>query len=518
MTRRRVQLNASKSRVLMLPLRASPEEILVTQLAQQGESLAAGGSEFSHNRQMRGASTVHDALPSDVGWHSVAYIDTYGVELRGRHHFTQLRACKSGSAEPGCQAGAAKPIQALYDEELFVGIAQLPQGTLAWLKSGGISLGGKSATLKGIVQHSCMWQSVVQAGGRLVAATRDMLYWSGIEDNLDFTPSLSTGAGSTGHIFNIGEIVKLIPSPEGFYALGTHGALHAQCTGDIEFPYNFKEVLGFRGIRQSRWCVVKKINSEYLAYTVGGLQIIKGLEAQDVEPELSYALRMGLYTVLEQVEAELPMYSCDREYRDNKDCSPTQLAREVHFFNTDVRVVNVCDRYTTVSYGSQGEPGEYVQMYVLDSQLARSGILNVEHTDVDWSDVHDTLEIIQKQRVMVVSTECRENGVSPVAKIFFSNIHSLTRSVQVVTKALLFGHFCQSNYVDAGYAAMGEHYLQHIPISQGVDVRGSHVTLRGLSLTYASRGEVQYAGRIRQHNLGFTIPFNGYVSGVFLDI
>ena len=515
MTRRRVQLNVSKSRVLMLPLRAAPEEILVSQLAQQGESIAAGGSEFSHNRQMRGASTVHDALPADAGFHSVGYWATVQVELSGKKHFTKLRACKSSDC--GSSAGASEPFTALYDEDEFVGIAQLPEGTLAWKREGGVSLGGRPVVLKGIFQDSCMWTSVVQAGGRLVAATQDMLYWSGIEDNLDFTPSLSTGAASTGHIFNIGSIVKLIPSPEGFYALGTNGALHAQCTGDLEFPYNFKEVLGFRGIKQGRWCVVQKILSEYLAYTTGGLQLIKGLEAQDVEPELSHALRMGVYTVLSTVEAETPMYQCGREFRDNVDCKPTVLAEERKCPNQSVRVVNICDRYMTVSYGVQDSVKTYNQVYVIDNQLARSGILNIEHTDMGWNDKHNTLEVASRERGFAVTTDGTSQQPT-VAKMFFNDFHSLMRSVQTVTKAVLFGHFCQSDYVDAGHAPTGEHQLQHIPISQGVDVRGSHVNLRGLSLTFASRGEVQYAGRIRQHNLGFVIPFNGYVSGVFLDI
>ena len=515
MTRRRVQLNVSKARVLMLPLRAVPEEILVSQLAQQGESIAAGGSEFSHNRQMRGASTVHDALPADAGFHSVEYVNTYPAELSGKKHFTQLRACKSSNC--GSSAGASEPFTALYDEAEFVGIAQLPEGTLAWKREGGASLGGRPVVLKGIFQDSCMWTSVVQAGGRLVASTKDMLYWSGIEDNLDFTPSLSTGAASTGHVFNIGSIVKLIPSPEGFYALGTNGALHAQCTGDLEFPYNFREVLGFRGIKRGRWCVVQKVLSEYLAYTTGGLQLIKGLEAQDVEPELSHALCQGVHTVLNTVEAEEPMYQCGHEFRDNFDCKPAVLAEERPFDNEAVRVVNICDRYTSVSYGARDLQDYYTQMYILDSQLARSGILNIEHTDMCWNDKHNTLEVASRERSFAVTTDCTGTEHS-AAKMFFNDFHSLMRSVQTVTKAVLFGHFCQSDYVDAGLAVTGKHYLQHIPISQGVDVRGSHVNLRGLSLTFASRGEVQYAGRVRQHNLGFVIPFNGYVSGVFLDI
>jgi len=515
MTRRRVQLNLSKPRVLMLPLRASPEEILVSQLAYQAESVAAGGSEFSHNRQMRGSATVHDALPADTGFNSVGYLATFPIELKGRQHFTTLRAC----AQSGCNtsAGAAEPFAALYDEDNFVGIAQLPQGTLAWADDGQVSLGGRPVVLKGIFQDSCMWTSVVQAGGRLVASTKDMLYWSGIEDNLDFTPSLSTGAASTGHVFNIGSIVKLIPSPEGFYALGTNGALHAQCTGDLEFPYNFKEVVGFRGIKQGRWCVVQKVLSEYLAYTTGGLQVIKGLEAQDVEPELSYALRVGLYTVLSTVDAEIPMYECKREFRDNVDCKPTVLAEERSSSNSAVRVVNICDRYMTVSYGATDMRSTYSQVYIIDSQLARSGILNIEHTDVDWNDSHSSLEVASRQRSYAVTTDCA-GAERPLAKLFFNDFHNLMRSVQTVTKAVVFGHFCQSDYVDAGFADTGKHYLQHIPISQGVDVRGSRVNLRGLSLTFASRGEVQYAGRIRQHNLGFIIPFSGYVSGMFLDI
>ena len=513
MTRRRVQLNVSKARVLMLPLRAAPEEILVSQLAQQGESVAAGGAEFSHNRQMRGASTVHDALPADAGYNSIMYFRTHPVELAGKKHFTYLRSCKSSDC--GSSAGASEPFPALYDEDEFVGIAQLPEGTLAWKRQGGAILGGRPVVLKGIFQDSCMWTSVVQAGGRLVASTEDMLYWSGIEDNLDFTPSLSTGAASTGHIFNIGSIVKLIPSPEGFYALGTNGALHAQCTGDLEFPYNFREVLGFRGIKQGRWCVVQKVLSEYLAYTTGGLQLIKGLEAQDVEPELSHALRIGAFTVLSVVEAEQPMYQCGREFRDNVDCKPTVLAEERHCDSHSVRAVNVCDRYVTVSYGVHEGSAEYSQMYVIDNQLARSSILNIEHTDMGWNDAHNTLEVVSKKRAHAVKPDCVGEVLS---KMFFSDFHNLMRSIQVVTKIVLFGHFCQSDYVDAGRAPTGEHELQHIPVSQGVDVRGSHVDLRGLSLTFASRGEVQYAGRIRQHNLGFIIPFNGYVSGVFLDI
>lgn len=513
MTRRRVQLNTSKARVLMLPLRAAPEEILVSQLASQGESVAAGGTEFSHNRQMRGAVTVHDALPAEAGYNSISYWGTYPVELSGKKHFTSLRACKASDC--GTVAGAADPFPALYNEDDFVGIAQLPEGSLAWKRQGGVSLGGRPAVLKGIFQDSCMWVSVVQAGGRLVAATKDMLYWSGIEDNLDFTPSLSTGAASTGHIFNIGAIVKLIPSPEGFYALGTNGALHAQCTGDLEFPYNFKEVLGFRGIKQSRWCVVHKVLSEYVAYTTGGLQMIKGLEATDIEPELSHALRIGTYTVLNVVEAETPMYQCGREFRDNVDCKPTVLAEERSCGNHSVRVVNICDRYVTVSYGVHDESAVYNQMYVIDNQLARSAILNIEHTDTGWNDDHNTLEVVSKKRAFAIKTEC---GDKVLSKLFFNDFHNLMRSIQVITKIVLFGHFCQSDYVDAGVAPTGEHQLQHIPISQGVDVRGSHTNLRGLSLTFASRGEVQYAGRIRQHNLGFVIPFNGYVSGVFLDI
>lgn len=516
MTKRTVQLNVSKARVLMLPLRAAPEEILQSQLGHGGESVASGGTEFSHYRQMRAASTVHDALPHDQGWHSVNYWHTYAVTLKGKKHRTMLRSCKASDC--GTSAGAAEPFPALYDENDFVGIAQLPQGSLAWLKAGAASLGGNPVVLKGIVQDSCMWVSVTQAGGRLVAATQDMLYWSGIEDNLDFTPSLSTGAASSGHIFNIGRIVKLIPSPEGFYVLGTNGAMHGQCTGDIQFPYNFREVVGFRGIKIGRWCEVKDVLSEYIAYTSGGLQMIKGLEAQDIEPELSHALRLGVYTVLEPVLAEKPVYNCYREYRDNFDCESKVLAEEKIFSNSAVRVVNICDRYVTVSYGIHGAPNTFNQMYVIDNQLARSGILNIEHTDTYWEDAHSALGVVSRERVYAITPQCDEAQNSAVAKMFFNDLHNLARSVQVITKIRLHGHFCRMEYANAGLAKTGEHHLQHVPISQGVDVRGSHVDLRGLSLTFASVGEVQYAGRIRQHNLGFTIPFNGYVGGVFLDI
>lgn len=511
MTRRTVQLNVSKSRVLMLPLRAPAEELLVSQLAQNPESTASGGTEFSANRHLRGASTTHDALPADVGWHSVGYKPYPLPELSGKLHVEQLRAC-------GTQ-GSLAPFQALYDEKDFVGIAQLPQGTLAWKYNGSISLGGNPAVLKGIIQDSYTWVSVVQSGGRLVAATQDMLYWSGIEDNLDFTPSLSTGAASTGHIFNIGTIVKLIPSPEGFYALGSKGALHAQCTGDLEFPYNFKEVLGFRGILDKSWCEVKKVLSEYLSYTSGGLQIIKGLEAQDVEPELSYALRCGVYTVLNPVEAEDPAYICNREFRDNFDCVPKVLAVEIQCYNQAVRVVNICDRYTTVSYGANSSIEPYKQFYILDAQLARSGIVNVEHTDTFWIDAENSLGVVSKKRSYALATEHNSDSITaPPAKMFYNDVVNLARSVQTVTKVRLHGHFNTFHYANASLAPSGEHFLQYISVSQGVDVRGSHVNLRGLSLTFATRGEVQYAGRIRQHNLGLVIPFNGFVGGVFLDI
>ena len=501
MTRRRLQLNVLQSRVDMLPLRNSTGELLGTPLGYSPESGAAGGADFSYQRQFRAAATVHDALPTTDGYVSVSYKDSKhdAVISVQQDHVYNLYGCDQ------------KPRATLLSEPEFVGLAHLPQGTLAWKRGlAAIIMGNGRQEIKGIDLKDPSWVACIGASGRIVAATDTQIYWSGVNDNLDFTPSLSSGAGSATYTAEIGQVVNLVESAEGFYVLGSHGAIHGQCTGDSQYPYQFKPVMGFRGIKHKKNCVVKygNIGSLY-AWTERGLQIIKGLQADDVEPELSFALMQGTYTALRPTEHENIYYECPREYRDNFDCTTTNIAVELKLDVDDIRVQNLDNRYTVVSYG--GGNAVYNQCYIIDMTLGRSAIVNVVHTDF-----HEGLRLVSNGIFRNMLTDGGTENAT--GKYLLHDVRSLQSSVSTVTKLLLTGRLNQDEYTAAGNAESRVHPLQYVQALQGVDVRGSAWLPYGLSLTFARQNEVQYAGRLRQYYLSLLVPFVGHMSGLFLDI
>lgn len=211
---------------------------------------------------------------------------------------------------------------------------------------------------------------ICSSSGYLIAWDDANIYWSGSNtSDLDFTPSLITGAGGTrveglkGHI----QLCKEING--GFIIYTDVTIISAAYTTNSQLPWNFEVLAGGAGVREPQ-CVTQDINSQvHFAWTVGGLV---GVELQQCRPLFPF--------LTDFIASEL------------SDSSATLQSYPTITFNDEykaIRLAVVSGRYLCVSLG-QYDPtvaGTYLtcqltQSFLYDLQLKRWGKLNIAHAQI----------------------------------------------------------------------------------------------------------------------------------------
>lgn len=457
------------------------------------ESVASGGTAFQAHRLMRANVYVADALPTENGYSTVAYLPL------GEGDYTKYANSDSLVWYTVCDG---RETLLAYGDKDVAGIPYTPDGHVIWKKSGAVENGFMSnVDIKGI--HTEQLLTPIGVHGRIVGHNTKFIFWSGV-GVFDFTPSLATGAGSSGHIADIGQIVQLIPAEAGFYALGTRGALWAKCTGDIQVPFAYSQIPGFSGVRSDSKVKVRYYTQNPMVLSNSGLCVLTPAEAQYDRVD-NYRIMESANRVLEIQPhgAELSGIVDSAEYIDSPDCVVTWLYYEKPCDAKCPVVSNVSPMYTTVSFGWDERAGEFTRLLVINQTLQRESVLHVGHTDVIDAPNGSGAEFTIMSRGKPYNVKF---GAGIGALIY----HNLTRylgDVICISKLSLSGRFETGLY--------NEESLQSIRAQQGHDILDSCV--ESLDLTRAVQREVQYAGRLRQRYVSLVLKWAGELSGVTLE-
>lgn len=209
-------------------------------------------------------------------------------------------------------------------------------------------------TLEGI--NFAEVQGVLAANSNLVLWTNDALYWSSVLDPLDFEPSQETGAGTTQVLALRGIIVTCKAIGDGFIIYTTRNAVGAQYTGNIAFPWAYKEVENSVGIQEAGHVAAADSSAYHIAWTASGLMEVTYKKASLIWTELSESIQRGVFTTSNM--ANLPVIA-----------SVDKL---------DVKLGSVGSEYITISIRPK-DAIAYETAYVFDMALQRWGKIDVPH-------------------------------------------------------------------------------------------------------------------------------------------
>jgi len=183
------------------------------------------------------------------------------------------------------------------------------------------------------------------------------IYYSSVFDPLDFVPSLSTGAGSQNVVSVVAKILTIESLGEDIIIYTNENASSGRATGDVQFPFFFKEIEGSEGA-YSRDNIAYDSNAGlHLVWTGNAFQQVTVTEATYIWPELRDGITRGLKITLDPL-LEQPVVS--------------------YAGRLDVRMQFCSNNYVAVSLRETGD-SVFREVYVYDQTLQRWGRLVVDH-------------------------------------------------------------------------------------------------------------------------------------------
>lgn len=204
---------------------------------------------------------------------------------------------------------------------------------------------------------------ICAANGYLITWNDVAIAWSSTTNELDFTPSLITGAASGTPQFTDGKIQLCLPISGGFLLYCESNTVSSTYSGNVRFPWIFAEVAGAGGCSSLNKISWRSNFAVHYAWTTSGLQELTRTSAKDFYPEVTDFL------------ASLSF----------EDFNETTLVFTQSYLSTplDIKVNAIADRYVVISYGVV--PGNYTHALVFDLALARWGKLKVAHRECfEW--------------------------------------------------------------------------------------------------------------------------------------
>ena len=227
---------------------------------------------------------------------------------------------------------------------------------------------------------------ITAANNALIAWNETTIFWSSFLDPVDFTPSLSSGAGSQNPTQVRGKIVACLPAADGFIIYTTANAIFVSWTDNIRFPWKFTEIKGSSGITSPEHVTYEANYDGHFAWTVNGLQLVTRTGAKPVFTELTDFLTGNL---VEEYIGPTPNQSHVNLAGEFNSGTQTwldkvggpQLTQQIKLSkNPWVKLSFIGARYFILSYGYR-EEGIYDWAVVYDTSLDRYGKLKIRHVD-----------------------------------------------------------------------------------------------------------------------------------------
>lgn len=216
-----------------------------------------------------------------------------------------------------------------------------------------------SVVFNGLVANNI--RGICASTGYNIAFNEETVFWSSTTDETDFTPSLITGAGSQIPNDLKGKIVAILPVPQGFFIYSTKNIVSAFYSGNIRFPWIFREVPNSAGIANTNNVAWQSTLSLQYAWTTAGLMKIDRSGAEIVFPALADFIAGRVFEDFDEVTG---LFS-------------------VQYSGSDF-LTKLCftgSRYLVLSYGLS----QLTHAIVYDTSLKRWGKFKITHVDAfEW--------------------------------------------------------------------------------------------------------------------------------------
>ena len=204
-------------------------------------------------------------------------------------------------------------------------------------------------------------RGICSSVGYNIAFDDTTIFWSSTTIETDFVPSLVTGAGSEIPNDVRGKIVAVLPVPQGFFIYSTRNVVSAFYSGNVRFPWIFREIPNSAGINDSNNVGWQATLSLQYAWTTAGLMKLDRAGGEIVFPGV------------------VDFYA-DRQFEDFDEI--TELFTTTYAgsdFRTKLTFVG--SRYLVFSYGLTS----LTHALIYDTTLKRWGKLKIPHVDAfEW--------------------------------------------------------------------------------------------------------------------------------------
>jgi hypothetical protein len=287
-------------------------------------------------------------------------------------------------------------------------------------------------------------EGITSANNYMVAWTQDTVYWSSPLSSLDFTPSLSTAAGSEQVNAVKGKIVACTPIADGFIIYTTSNAVTARYTGNDKFLWNFVEVAGSSGITSIEHVAYDSNAELHYNWATTGLFLTdlrspKGATSVQFMPEISDFLLDTLQEEYVGNNNNLSVTNVSEVWSGETQSYPGYTVGENNLVEyrlgnkPQVKLAHIANRYLCISYSAKNS-AVFSYCLVFDTALKRLGKLKIEHTDCFEStqatgDLFNAIGFLQKDGAILTvnsSTVSSFNSVFLFGKVQHSKEKMLT--------------------------------------------------------------------------------------------
>lgn len=200
-------------------------------------------------------------------------------------------------------------------------------------------------------------KGLVSANAYLLAYDRNTIYWSSTVDPLDFVPSLVTGAGSQRILSTRGVIVVCYPVEDGFIIHTTVNSVLAKFSGNIRFPWTFKEIKNSAGLDSAEHATSQGDGNNVYVYSTNGLMTYTVNKAQQEFPSVNEFFGCREMEVWNSVTKAIDSITLTNKFI--------------------VKLEFIASRWLVISYGATA----LTHALVYDTALKRWGKLRVDHVD-----------------------------------------------------------------------------------------------------------------------------------------
>lgn len=211
------------------------------------------------------------------------------------------------------------------------------------------------AVLSGITNS--LIKNITSSSNYLILTDDVTVYWSSASNPEDFVPSLATGAGSgTPQDLN-GQIAAALPLSSGFAIYTTVNIIIASYSGNIRYPWIFKQAPNSGGITGIERVAFDSDGGSNYAWTSSGLLRISPTGCVPQHPEVTDFLAGRVF----------------EDYDDTTDV----LAKQYLTADLLIKLIFIGSRFLIISYGID----ELTHALIYDTALRRWGKAKINHAD-----------------------------------------------------------------------------------------------------------------------------------------